>query len=107
MTFARTGTNAPNEYLPVGPVITQVSSNTVVNLFTMHKFDPALPWSEHEIGVKNEWSNPYSSYPAYNNKSNFTISISKDPRYSAVSASDNMVDANGDEENSDDENAGI
>jgi hypothetical protein len=89
----------PNEYLPSGPIITQVSGNVTVNLYSFHKFDPNLPWSEYDIEVKNEWSNPYNNNPYYNNKSNFTISISKDPRYAAISSAENVVDGN-EEENS-------
>ena len=88
-----------NEYFPAGPIITQVSSNSVCNLFTFHKFDPSLPWSEYDIEVKNEWSFSNSSYPSYSNKSNFTISISKDQRWGAVSSSDIIADNNQEDEN--------
>lgn len=49
--------------------------------------------------MKNEWSNPNSNYPSYSNKSNFTISISKDPRYGAVSSNDNNADNVQEDEN--------
>lgn len=85
-----------NEYLPVGPVITQISASAVSNIYTFHKFDPNLPWGEYEIEVKNEWSNPYGNYPYANNKSNFNIQLGQN-KYGAVASSDNYVDA-GDEE---------
>ena len=86
----------------------------MLNLFVFHKFDPSLPWSEYEIELKNEWTNPYSNYPNFNNKSNFSISIPREPRssdnrYYGISSADNMVDNNADDENSEsmEENANI
>ena len=94
LSLVRKSNSNVNEYIPAGPIVSQVSSNSVANIFTLNKFDTQKNWSEYEIEVKNEWSSSYSSNQNNNSKSNFTISVSGEPRYSGISSEQNQEEEN-------------
>jgi len=95
LNIVRKNPSYANEYFPSGPIVTQVSYNSVSTIFAFHKFDPNQPWSEYELEVKNEWS-VYSNYPNNSHQSNFSVSVA-DNRYYAVS-SDNLPSDHQDDE---------
>ena len=73
-----------NEYIPTGPIITEVNSNSTKNIYCLNKFNPGNEWSEVELSGKSEIIHyNYSSYSNNEVKNNSVkmISFSGNPKY--------------------------